>query len=134
MIIFILLTGACTVFFLFKCFYFRKMIKEKRKEWIQWGLGVDCCCFYSRPFTVANQYISINGFQEVVDKKSPICYSLVTMNWWGKRKVFGQGYIHGDYKDSKGFQIFMKNIPNGENYQIEVLNGFNMSFGQFQVK
>jgi hypothetical protein len=130
----LLITGACALFFLLKPDCFRKIKKEKRKDWIEWGLGVDCCCFYSRPFTVADQHITINGFQEVVDKNSPICYSLVKKNWWGKRTIFRQGLIHGDYKDSTGFQIIMENIPNDENYQIEVYNGFNISFGQFQVK
>lgn len=112
----------------------QKRKRDKRKDFIRWGLGVDCYYFYSRPFAVINQCITINGYQEIVDNKSAICYSLVKMNWWGKRKVYCHNLIYGNYKDNKGFQIVMKNIPNGENYKIEVFNGVKMSYGQFQIK
>ena len=108
--------------------------RDNRNEFIRWGLGVDCCYFYSRPFAVNNQCITIHGYQEIVDNKSAICYSLVKMNWWGKRKVYSRNLVYGNYKDNKSFQIVMKNIPNGENYKIEVFNGVKMSYGQFQIK
>ena len=133
MAVIILITWACALFFLLMLIHFRKMKRAKRKEFIRWGLGVDNCYYYSRPFTVDNQCITINGYQEVVDEKSAICYSLVKMNWWGKRKVYSNGLIYGDYKDTKSFQIVIKNIPNGENYRIEVFNGFIMSNGRFQI-
>ena len=132
--IFILITVACALFYLLRLIILEKEECEHGRKFIRWGLGVDCCYFYSRPFTVTNQCITINGVQEVVDKKSAICYSLVKMNWWGKRKVYCHCLIFGNYKDTKSFQIVMRNIPNGENYKIEVFNGFKMSFGQFQVR
>ena len=107
---------------------------DHKKEFIRWGLGVDCCYFYSRSFAVINQCVIINGYQEIIDNKSAICYSLVKMNWWGKRKVYSRNLIYGNYKGNKSFQIVMKNIPNGENYKIEVFNGVKMSHGQFQIK
>jgi hypothetical protein len=126
--------GACAVLYLIMSLFLGKSREEKRREYTKWGLGTDCCCFYSRRFTVANQNISIHGFQEVVDKKSAIRYSLVKMKKWGKRKVYAQCFIQGNYKDSNSFQVIMDNIPYGEDYQIEVYSGFNLSYGQFQVK
>lgn len=101
---------------------------------MRWGLGADSCVFYSQPFAVAKHSIILHGFQEVVDEKRPICYSLVKQNGWGKRQEFAQVFLYGDYQKSKSFQIPMENIPIGDHYQIEVFNGFNMSCGQFQVK
>jgi hypothetical protein len=134
MSIFLLITRAYALFDLIGLIQFRKRKRDKKKEFIWWGLGVDCCYFYSRPFAITNQCITLNGYQEVVDSKSAICYSLVKMNWWGKRNVYCHNHIFGNYKDSNSFQIVMKNIPNGENYKIEVYNGVKMSFGQFQIK
>jgi hypothetical protein len=111
----------------------RKIGKNKRNEYIKWGLGVDSCCFYSSPFKVDKCGITIVGFQEVVDGKSAIQYSVIKKNWWGKRTIFGQGFIHGDYKNPQCFHITVSNIPNGVDYQIEIFNRFNMSFGQFKV-
>lgn len=128
-----ILTVACTLFYMFWSIRLIKRDQDTKGLLIKWGLGVDYCYFYSRSFVVTNQCITINGVQEVIDNKSPICYSLVKMNWWGKRKVYSHCQIHGNYKDSKGFQIIMGNIPNGENYKIEVFSGYKMSFGQFQV-
>ena len=129
-----LITLACTSFFLSILIIFRKITMTNRNEFIRWGLGVDCCYFHSKSFTVDNQCVTINGFQEVMDKQSAICYSLVKINWWGKREVYYQSLIYGDYRDNESFQIVITNIPNGENYKIEVFNRFDMSYGQFQVK
>lgn len=130
MSIFILVTGVCAIF----CLLLKKVLRKKGKNCIQWGLGVDNCCFYSRPFSVTNQDITISGFQDVVDQTGAIRYSLVRMTGWGKRKVYGYCLIHGVYKDTNSFQITIKNVPNGDDYQIEVFNGFNLSYGRFQVK
>ncbi|MBB6445454.1 hypothetical protein [Bacillus benzoevorans] len=132
--ILILLTAACALFYWFKSSYLRSREKDREKQFIKWGLGVDYCYFYSRPFIVTDQCITINGVQEVVDYKSPICYSLVKTSWWGKKTIYSRCLIHGNYKESKGFQIKMADIPNGENYKIEVFSGFKISFGQFQVR
>ena len=132
--IFILITVACTLFYLLRSIHLRRRVRDTGGQFIRWGLGVDYCYFYSRPFIVTNQCITINGFQEVVGNKGPICYSLVKTSWWGKRKVYSHCLIHGNYKDTKSFQITMGNIPNGENYKIEVFSGFKMSFGRFRVR
>jgi hypothetical protein len=134
MSIFILFTVACSLFYLLRSIHLRSSKRYTGEQFIKWGLGVDYCYFYSKPFIVTNRRITINGFQEVIGIKSPICYSLVKMNWWGKRTIYSHCLIHGNCKDSKGFQITMENIPNGENYKIEVFSGFKMSFGRFQVR
>ena len=131
MSVYILLAGAFTLMYLM----IRTIFRTKREGWIQWGLGVDCCFFYSKTFTVASKSISVNVSQEVALEKVPIRYSVVKkMNWWGKRKVYGQAVVYGDYKGSKSFEIIFENIPVGDNYQMEIYNGFNMSFGEFQVR
>ncbi len=132
--IFILFTVACALFYLLRSFYLGRRERDTGEQFIRWGLSVDCCYFYSKPFIVTNQCITINGFQEIIDNKSPICYSLVKVNWWGKTTVYSHCRIHGNYKDTKGFQISMENIPNGEDYRIEIFSRFLMSFGQFQVR
>lgn len=125
---------ACALFYLLRLISIKKRKRDKGEQFIRWGLGVDCCHFYSKPFIVTDQCITIIGFQEVVDNKSPICYSLVKMNWWGKRTVYSHCLIYESYKGTQGFQINMENIPNGEDYKIEVFNGCIMSFGRFQVR
>ncbi|AIE60264.1 hypothetical protein MGA3_07280 [Bacillus methanolicus MGA3] len=110
----ILIGMACIAIFIF--FLIRKMLKDKRKENIQWGLGIDCCCFYSPPLKISNNGITIIGFQEVIDGRSAVRYSVVKMNWRGKRTVFGQGFIYGDYRNPKCFHLTVTNIPNGEHY------------------
>jgi hypothetical protein len=131
MSVYIVLAGAFTLMYVM----IRKSFRKKTEGWVKWGLGVDCCCFYSKTFTAVSQSISINVLQEVALQKVPIRYSVVKkMNWWGKRKVYAQAVVYGDYKVSKSFEIILENIPVGESYQIEVYNGFNMSFGEFQVR
>ena len=44
---------------------------NKRTQYISWGLGVECICFYSSRFTVSKQGITIVGYQEVLDGKVP---------------------------------------------------------------
>lgn len=105
----------------------------RTKEYIHWGLGVDYCCFYSPSFSVDNQQVTIVGYQEVLDKYSTIRYSIVKMNWLGFRKIYGQCYIEGDYISPKNFELTIKEIPNGENYKIEVFNHFGMAHGHFKV-
>ena len=134
MVIFILFTAVSALFYLLRLIYLRKRERNSGGQFIRWGLSVDYCYFYSQPFIVTNQCITINGVQEVVDNRGPICYSLVKMSWWGKRKVYSHCLIHGNYKDIKSFQINMKDIPIGGKYQIEVFSGYKMSFGRFQVR
>lgn len=114
-------------------FLFTMARKVNNKGYIHWGIGVDHCCFYSPAFSIHNRQITIEGFQEALDKSSRIRYSVIKMNWLGKRKVYGQGIICGDYKNPKYFQLTMKDIPNGKDYQIEIFNDFNISCGQFKV-
>lgn len=112
----------------------KKMNQNKRTDFFQWGLGVDCCCYYSLPFSISNNCITIIGFQEILDKNKTIRYSVVKLNWWGKRTVYGQRQISGSYKNPQGFQVSIHNLPNGENFQIEVFNDFTLSCGQFKLK
>lgn len=106
---------------------------DKRTKYIQWGLGVDCVCFYSSPFTVSKQGITLVGYQEVLGGKSPILYSVVKQNWWGKTKVYGQAVIYGDYKSPNCFNMAITNIPYGEDYRIKVVNYYNISRGKFKI-
>ena len=103
-------------------------------EYSDWGLGVDCCCYYSLPFSVHNRSITIVGFQEVLAEGETIHYSVVRKNWWGKRTIYGHGSIFGNYKNPHSFQLSIEGIPNGGNYQVEVFNSFHMACGQFTVK
>lgn len=112
---------------------FKLLKKKKLTKYNDWSLGVDCCCYYSLPFTVRNHYITIIGFQEVLAEEKRIRYSIVRKNWWGKRIVYYQKHICGDYKNPHFFQISINNIPNGGDYQVEVFNSFNMAYGQFKV-
>lgn len=129
MTIFILITFAVICWLLLL-----KMGKgERTKEYIQWGLGVDYCCFYSPSFSVNNQLVTIVGFQEVLDKYSNIRYSVVKMNWFGKRKIYGQGFICGDFTNPEPFELTLNDIPNGEDYKIEIFNHFGMAHGQFKL-
>lgn len=112
----------------------RKINKKKRTDFFQWGLGVDCCCYYSLPFSISNHSITIIGFQEILDKNKAIRYSVVKLNWWGKRTVYGRKEILGSYKNPQRFQVSIRNLPNGENFRIEVFNDFTLSCGQFKIK
>lgn len=111
----------------------RFLKKKKLTEFNDWSLGVDCCCYYSLPFTVHNHCITIVGFQEVLSEEKKIRYSIVRKSWWGKRIVYYQEDICGHYKSPHFFQLSINNVPNGGNYQVEVFNGFNMAYGQFKV-
>lgn len=113
---------------------FRQGKKKRIMEYSDWGLGVDCCFHYSSPFSVHNRSITIVGFQEVLAEGETIRYSVVRKNWWGKRTIYGQGSILGNYKSPHCFQLSIEGIPNGGNYQVEVFNGFYMACGQFTVK
>ena len=77
--------------------------RNKRTEYINWGLGVECNCYYSSRFTVSKQGIKIVGYQEVIDRQSPIQYSVVKQKWWGETKVYGQAIVYGDYKNGNCF-------------------------------
>lgn len=129
MTIFIIITSAVLCWLLL----FKVMKENTANEYIQWGLGVDYCCFYSPSFSIDTRQIIIIGFQEVLDKHSTIRYSVVKMNWLGKRKIYGQGFIYGDHRDPDYFQLIIEDIPNGSDYKIEVFNNFGMAHGQFKV-
>ena len=60
--------------------------RNKRTQYITWGLGVECNCYYSSHFTVSKQGIKIIGYQEVIDRESPIHYSVVKQKWWGENE------------------------------------------------
>ncbi|MEC1716306.1 hypothetical protein [Schinkia azotoformans] len=132
--IFSLITVAWAFFYLLRRIHLRKRKQDTGEQFIRWGLSVDNCYFYSQPFIVTNQCITIIGFQEIDDNKSPIFYSVVKMSWWGKRTVYAHCLIHGNFKDTKGFQITMENIPNGEDYKIEVFSRYRMALGRFQLR
>jgi hypothetical protein len=106
---------------------------NKRAEYIRWGLGIECICFYSSRFTVSKQGITIVGYQEVLGGQSPILYSVVKQNWWGKTKVYGQAVIYGDYKSPNCFNRTITNIPYGEDYRIKIVGHCNISRGKFKV-
>lgn len=120
-------------FLIFISFLIYKTEKRKNKEVMKWGMGVDCCFFYSHPFKVEKNSITLIGSQEILDGKSAIKYSIVKRNWWGKRLIFAQEFIFGNYKESNSFHLTVSNIPNGGNYQIEVFNSFIMSYGCFKI-
>ncbi|WP_152534693.1 hypothetical protein [Bacillus cihuensis] len=109
-----------------------KMV-DKKSEYIKWGLGVECGCFYSSRFTVNKQGITLIGYQKVLGVDSPIQYSVVEQNWWGKTKVYGQVVVYGDYKSPNCFNIAFTNIPYGEEYRIEVLSNCNISRGKIKI-
>lgn len=112
-----------------------KFIKRRKKSKFQdWGLGVDCCTFYSSPFSIRNHCMTLVGFQEVLAEDTTICYSIVQKKWWGKKVVYGKKKLVGNYQSPHGFEIMMSDIPNGEDYQIEVFNHFHLASGQFMVK
>ncbi|HHW37793.1 MAG TPA: hypothetical protein GXX18_11220 [Bacillales bacterium] len=133
MSVFILITVACVFFYLLWSIHLERREQNRGEQFIRWALSVDNGYFYSKPFTVTNQCITIYGIQEIIDDKSPICYSLVKMSSWGKRTVYAHCLIHGNYNDSKGFQITIENIPNGEDYKIEVFSEYKLSFGRFKL-
>jgi hypothetical protein len=121
-----------TVMHLFSPF---NMIKKQRKnKYLYWGLGVDCCAFYSSPFSVRNHCVTLVGFQEVIAENAVIRYSIVKKKWWGKKVVYGELEISGNYQNPHAFQAMIKEIPNGENYQIEVYNSFHIACGHFKVE
>jgi hypothetical protein len=70
----------------------------------------------------------------VLTEDTAICYSIVKKKWWGKKVVYGEKKLVGNYQNPHYFQITMKDIPNGENYQIEVLNHFHLACGQFLLE
>ena len=107
---------------------------NKRAEYIRWGLGIECICFYSSRFTVSKQGITLVGYQEVLDGQSPILYSVVKQNWWGKTKVYGQAVIYGDYKSPNCFKIGRLQIfHTGRIYRIKIVGHCNISRGKFKV-
>lgn len=112
-----------------------KFVKRQKKgEFHDWGLGVDCCNFYSSPFSIRNNCVTLVGFQEVLAEDTAICYSIVQKKWWGKRAVYGVKKLVGNYQKPDCFKMTMKDIPNGENYQIEIYNNFHIACGQFMLE
>ena len=105
-------------------------VHEKRTEYIHWGLGIDCISFYSSRFTVSKQGVIIIGYQEVLDQRSPIQYSVVKQNWWGQTTIYGQTVIYGNYKNSNCFKLEFSNIPLGKDYQIKIKSQCNVSKGK----
>ena len=106
---------------------------NKKSQYIRWGLGVECNYFYSSRFTVSKQAITLVGYQKVLDGQSSIRYSVVKQNWWGKTEVYGQTGISGNYESPNCFKVVIINIPNGENYKIQVDSKYNMSRGKFEI-
>ena len=106
---------------------------NKKGRYIRWGLGVECNCFYSSRFTVRKPAITLVGYQKILDPQSSIRYSVVKQNWWGKTAVYGQSVISGNYESPNGFKVVITNIPNGENYRIQVDSKCNMSRGKFEI-
>ncbi len=107
--------------------------RNKRTQYITWGLGVECNCYYSSHFTVSKQDIKIIGYQEVIDRQSPIQYSVVKQKWWGETKVYGQAIVFGDYKSGNCFIVEISNIPLGEEYRIKIDSKCNIAKGKFQI-
>jgi hypothetical protein len=129
MLIFIAIVSVVIPTFILR----RKIKKNRRKDSINWGLGIDNCCFYSPHFSIENNGITIIGYQEMINEKSAIQYSLVKKNWWGKITIYGKCCVYGNYQDPKSFQITLNDIPNGKEYHIEVLIDFNICYGHFKV-
>ena len=111
----------------------RKIKKDRKKDSINWGLGIDNCCFYSPNFSVENNGITIIGYQEMINEKSAIQYSLVKKSWLGKITVYGKRCIYGNYKDPEFFKITLTDIPNGDEYHIEITVNINICYGHFKV-
>jgi hypothetical protein len=108
--------------------------RRKKSKFDYWGLGVDCCTCYSSPFSVRNHCITIEGFQEAIAENAAIRYSIVKKKWWRKKVVYDEIEILGNYHEPHCFQVTINDIPNGENYQVEVFNGFNIACGHFIVE
>lgn len=124
---------TCVVVFIMMILVTLPIVVNKKSHYIKWGLGVDSACFYSSHFTVNKQRILLVGYQEVLGGKSSIRYSVVKQKWWGETKVYGQAVVYGDYKSPTCYHIAITNIPNGENYRIEVSHSYNISRGKFKI-
>lgn len=108
--------------------------RHKESKFHYWGLGVDCCTYHSSRFSVRNHCVTLEGFQEALAENAAIRYSIVKKKWWGKKEVYGEIEMLGNYQEPNCFQITVKDIPNGEHFQIEVFNSFNIACGHFKVE
>ncbi len=108
------------------------MGKKKGKN-IRWGLCIDVPYFYSPKFSVKNKKVVLEGSQNVMNLDVPVQYSIVKMNWYGRREVYGDFLNHGNY-DDRHFQHVFSNIPNGDEYRIEIFNQSHFSSGELSIR
>ncbi|HHY73651.1 MAG TPA: hypothetical protein GX497_10615 [Bacillus bacterium] len=106
---------------------------ESNSSYIIWGLGVDVPCFYSRKLTIRKNSIQIKGFQKVLNENTPVYYSVVTVNWWGKMTVYREAKIYKDFKQPNSFTITFTDLPNGDHYRVFLYHYGNMAKGKFKI-
>jgi hypothetical protein len=96
--------------------------KETTRDERGWQLGIDNTIALLQPFTVRDNQITIEGWQEGVGT-GEIRYTLVKLNGWGVPTYYGEVYFSGNYlKDSGRFEHTFTHIPNGPGYRLEVFN------------
>ncbi|PLT33368.1 hypothetical protein [Bacillus sp. V5-8f] len=108
----------------------RTLTNIRKKEYLNWGLGIDVPVFYSSKFSVHNNCVTLVGYQEVMDKNDIVMYSIIKMKWWGQKTIYSQIRNEGNIN---GFTHTFSNLPDGHGYRIEIFSYYNFSKGKVRI-
>jgi hypothetical protein len=117
----------------FSLFRKRKLNKDSRYKYLNWGLGIDGPFFFSKKFSIENNSITILGTQITHDQKWPVKYSIVKLSKFGTSiQYFDSVIFHGNQSDKEFKHTFI--VPSGTDYQLEVFNYCRyITTGKFHV-